>query len=336
MSRNPKHYAQRMLNPFPGVINVVELDDADAVTRDGVEWILYLHGDVEEERLDDGTTALFQTPDLKYGTWSAHEGLKRAPVRSVVDFEEVEQRGQALLDAIRRVAPHAPFSLADRYECWLLENPSCRPLALVDSACQPPADTPPAPAWNPGQASRREFVSARLRNRQDPVPEGGDPVDAARLARAVNTAAGEPALVQWFERLADGRGIALAKSGPPSPLAGRTLSAADFPELMLTTEWADEALTMLAEDFLAWQAPWLLQLQHLGDATRGALERAARRRAHLTAALHHLYPAVVDEREIRAALVEARMRGTQREPAETADSSMSTFYIELGAFTVGN
>lgn len=336
MSQSPRHYAQRMLNPFHGVINVVELDDADAVTRDGVEWILYLQGEAEEERLDDGTVAVFHTPDLKYGTWSAHDGLKRAPVRSVVDFDEVEQRGQELLATIRAVAADAPFRLADNYECWLLEGSTCRPVALVDSACDPPSTNTAATTWNPGQASRREFVSRRLQDARHRATRGTVPDHAERLARAVNDAAGERGLTQWFERLPDGRGVAVADDRLPPSIDRRTLRAADFPELMLATDWADDDLTILAEDFLSWQAPWLLQLQHLRDATRGLLERAARQRAHLTAALHRLYPAVVDEREIRAALVEARMRGTKREPAEPGDASMATFYIELGAFTVGN
>ena len=35
-------YSERILNPFRGVMNVIALDDAEAVTTDGVNWSLYV------------------------------------------------------------------------------------------------------------------------------------------------------------------------------------------------------------------------------------------------------------------------------------------------------
>lgn len=328
-------YGQRMLNPYHGVVNVVEIDGADAVTRDGVKWMLYLQGKREEELLDDGTMDVFHTPDIKFGAWTSHGGLRRAPVRSVIDFEAVQARGMALLEAVRHSAPHGPFALADRFECWLLAADGHRPIALIDSACERPGDTLSLPAWRPGQASHHEFVSPRFTEATDcPLPT--DLTHAARLARAVNRAAGDQPLAQWFARRADGSGAGVADAHLPAGLRARTLEAPCFPELMLTTEWWDDGIRKLAEDFLAWQAPWLLQLQHLCRDTRARLECAARRRARLTASLHHLYPAVVEERQIRAALVEARLTAADTQTAEPGDQSMATFYIEMCAFTVGN
>lgn len=325
-----------MLNPYHGVINVVEIDGADAVTRDGVEWMLYLQADTEEEFLEDGTVARFQTPDMKYGNWSVSGGLKRAPMRSVIDFETIEARGQALLEAVKSTAPSAPFRLGDRFEYWLLDMDSHRPLAMIDSSCQFPRESEAPPAWRPGQASHREFCCARLEGTPATTGFSMDLTHSARLARAVNRAAGDRPIAQWFQRLADGRGIGVLDECLPSSLQQRTLAAKDFPELMLATDWGDPAIRVLAEDFLAWQAPWLLQLQHLSVKTRSALECAARRRAGLTAALHHLYPEIADERQIRAALVEARLRhGTPDRPA-AADDAEPTFYIEMCDFTVGN
>ena len=335
MTRTATCYAQRMLNPYHGVINVVESDSADAVTRDGIEWMLYLQGQAEEERLEDGTVARFQTPDIKYGNWSKTRGLKRAPVRSVVDFDKLEARGQALLEAVKAASPRAPFALRDHFEYWLLEDDSKRPVAMIDSSCGFPEAVEAPPAWRPGQASHREFVSARLEG----APTTGLPLDltpAARLARAVNRAAGRRPVAQWFRRLADGRGVGVLDQHLPSPLRERTLGACEFPELMLATDWKDQAIATLAEDFLAWQAPWLLQLQRLSKRTRSSLERAARQRAGLTASLHHLYPEVVDAKQIRAALVEARLREGEEDHAATRDDAEPTFYIEMCEFTVGN
>lgn len=324
-----------MLNPYHGVINAVEIDGADAVTRNGVEWMLYLQGEREEELLDDGTVEVFQTPDIKFGSWTSHGGLRRAPVRSVVDFQAMDARGMALLDAVRQSASDGPFALVDRYECWLLSASGHHPIAMIDSACEHPVNSRSVSAWRPGQASHHEFLSPRVTpDTECPLPT--DLTHAGRLARAVNRSAGDQPLAQWFERRADGVGTGVADDHLPARIRARTLEAPAFPELMLTTQWPDDDIRILAEDFLAWQAPWLLQLQHLSRDTRTWLERAARRRARLTASLHHLYPVIVDQRQIRAALVEARLKGADTQTAEPDDQSMATFYIEMCAFTVGN
>jgi hypothetical protein len=43
----PQYYSQRMLNPYHGLVQVVEIDGADAVSRDGLTWTLYLQGEQE-------------------------------------------------------------------------------------------------------------------------------------------------------------------------------------------------------------------------------------------------------------------------------------------------
>ncbi|MEN8175983.1 MAG: hypothetical protein ABFS23_09485 [Pseudomonadota bacterium] len=333
-----KKYAQRMLNPYHGIINVVEIEGADAVTRDGVEWMLYLQGAAEEDQLEDGTLNLCPMPDIKYGTWSEATGLKRAPVRSVVDFESVEARGQTLLSAVKSSTPDGPFPLTDCYELWLLESGSRRPIALLESTCESSGDPSCAPSWRPGQASHREFVSRRI---EETMETGDRPAatatgHASLLEQAVNSAAGDPPVAQWFLREPGGSGRAVTGQNLPEASGSRALPREAFPELMLATEWADERVRILAEDFVAWQAPWLLQLQHLGADTRSRLERAARRRALLTASLHHLYPTIMDPKQIRAALVEARLRAHEPATGESEDPAMATFYTEMAAFTVGN
>jgi len=128
-----KIYAQRMLNPFHGVVNVVESQGADAVSRDGVTWNLYVHGD-RESVTENGQQYQVQTPDIRFGTWTDAEGLSRAPVRSVGDYDSIELRGLQLLDGIKRNTAKLPFPLADRWELWLLGAASRLPIALIGSA----------------------------------------------------------------------------------------------------------------------------------------------------------------------------------------------------------
>ena len=73
-------YSERILNPFRGVMNVIALDDAEAVTTDGVNWSLYVRdrfdtADEIPEEFDN-----IDNPHIRFGTWSEAEGLKRAPV----------------------------------------------------------------------------------------------------------------------------------------------------------------------------------------------------------------------------------------------------------------
>ena len=118
----PSCYGVRMLNPYRGVMQVVETDDADAVSCDGVRWTLYVHGERFKAQLDDGHWYDVETPEIKFGTWSAESGLKRSPVRNVVDYEFVDHIGQHLIDTLRIHNATIPFPLRDHYELWLLDS----------------------------------------------------------------------------------------------------------------------------------------------------------------------------------------------------------------------
>ncbi len=73
-------YSQRMLNPFHGVVNVVQVPGADAVSRDGVHWNLYIQGDSEAVACADGSRHQVALPDVKYGSWSAAIPARRPMV----------------------------------------------------------------------------------------------------------------------------------------------------------------------------------------------------------------------------------------------------------------
>ena len=79
----------------------------------------------------------------------------------------------------------------------------------------------------------------------------------------------------------------------------------------------------MVQDFCARRAPLLLMLWNLGPATRSQLQHAARARAVLVQADHRLYPEVVDERAIKAALVESVMRAAA-EPSDACGKSSRT------------
>lgn len=321
-----RRYARRMLNPFHGIASLVETARADAVSRDGLNWTLYIQGERSLERGDDGISRAVQTPDIKYGTWSPKQGLTRAPVRSMADYAQVEQEGAELLQAIEASLTGLPFPLADGYELWLLDGETDLPLALIDSACPlEELSRDREPRWNPGLQARQSFGSPSLAQHTGVAP---GKAHAEVLARVVADASGPRPRAQWFERGGDGSGVGLEGIALPPHLRGRRLNPGCFPELLLAEDWSSPWIKALVADFLAWQSPWLLLLQHLEPATRTRLEGLAAGRAQEIARQYRLYPEVVNPKGLTAALVEVRLRAASATESPRLEEELSPFYLE--------
>ncbi len=274
-------FARRLMAPFQGVLQIIRVGAGEAESSDGVHWVLYAaHPDI---------LAHSGLSEVRFGTWSASAGLRRAMVRGTAAGTLIERIGQPLIGALEAFAQQAPFPLHDRLEYWLVDEASRQPLVLIDSLL-PDEPVPPAePArWLPGQAARAEFAGLA-------ALEGMLRQRAGRRPRAV-----------WFERDDEGGGYDAAR---------RRYPAAHFPRLLLTTEWPDPDQRRLARAFINWWAPALLQLHHLSDLERAELETAAARRAGALARLFRLYPKTLDERLVRAARVQARMQRATASPA---------------------
>jgi len=92
----PTCYAQRLLNPFRGVMNIIEYEGAEAVTTDGLHWDIYVRDTTLVEDLADGHKV--QTSDIRYGSWSEKQGLKRGAIYPSDDFKMLEHRGAILYE----------------------------------------------------------------------------------------------------------------------------------------------------------------------------------------------------------------------------------------------
>ena len=304
IARMPNCYSQRLVNPFRGILSVVENETADAVSSDGVHWALYIQGEIEDVRMSDGSLREVVLPDIKFGDWSAGGGLKRSPVRNVADLERLDAIGTDLLDAVKQAAGHLPFPLRDQDELWLLDDAD-RPLALLEVATdEAKRETPQSLLWRPGEMAKKRFASPHAHDTAHTERSAGQCVEDL-----VNHACGARPRAQWFWRSSDGAGIGQEGVGIDVALVGRSLACSEFPPLLLATAWADATERALLDDFLAWQAPWLLQLQNLDHATRVRLEQQAAQRVDEIAKCHRLYPEILDPNRITAARVEARLRG---------------------------
>lgn len=223
-------------------------------------------------------------------------------------------RGSRVADIVRGV----PFKFRDAFELWLLD-PDGRPLALIHSVRNDSeTDTKPPLDWRAGIAAREHFRSHAIAGLDGPA--------GAYLTQYVNSLAG--GIVQWFRRSDDGSGLGLHTLGGGAHLKGRVLEADAFPPLFIATHGMDAAHTRLVRDYHAWQAPWMLLLDHLDAPTRAALEAAACQQAEAIEKHCRLYPAILDRTALQAARVQAALERSQP-AASRQDEVIPMFYIEL-------
>lgn len=311
-------YAQRLLNPFRGVVHVIRYQSAEAVTTDGIEWDIYVANDA---LLDDlgraGRRALIS--DIRYGHWSLEKGLKRGPLYPSDDFKRLEDIGAVVYEHLLKAHREVPFRFRDPFELWLLDRHD-QPLALLHSVrTDSETDTKPPLDWRAGIAAHEQFRSMAI---ADLTESAG-----AYLTRHVNSLAS--GVVQWFLRSDDGAGLGLHTLKGGDHLRGRVLEADAFPPLYIATGGMDAAHARLVHDYHAWQAPWMLLLPHLDAATRSALEASACQQAELIEKHCRLYPVVINRPALQAARVEAALVRSQPCSRQHADA-IPMFYIELG------
>jgi len=311
-------YAQRLLNPFRGVVHVIRYLSAEAVTTDGIEWDIYVANDALLDGLGRAGRRA-QISDIRYGHWSAETGLKRGPLYPSNDFRRLEEMGAVVYEHLLRMHRTVPFAFRDQFELWLLDRHD-QPLALLHSVCaDSETDTKPPLDWRAGMAAQERFQSAAI--------AGLDESAGEYLTRYVNSLAS--GVAQWFRRSDDGAGLGLHTLRGSDELHGRVLETDAFPPLFIATAGMDAAHARLVHDYHAWQAPWMLLLPQLDAAARGTLEACACRQAELIEKHCRLYPAVVDRAALQAARVEAALvRGLPRKNRQ--DDALPMFYSELG------
>ena len=310
-------YAQRLLNPFRGVVHVIRYQSAEAVTTDGVEWDIYVANDALLDGLGRAGRRA-QISDIRYGHWSLEKGLKRGPLYPSDDFKRLEDMGAEVYRHLLKVHGDVPFVFRDPFELWLLDR-DAQPLALLHSVrTDSETDTKPPLDWRAGIAAQEHFQSSAIADLSESA--------GAYLTRHVNSLAS--GVVQWFRRSDDGAGLGLHTLRGGDSLRGRVLDADAFPPLFVSTAGMDAAHTRLVHDYHAWQAPWMLLLPHLDSATRSALEACACQQAELIEKHCRLYPTVIDRPALQAARVEAALVRSQPR-THKQDEVMPMYYIEL-------
>lgn len=308
-------YAQRLLNPYRGVVHVLRYQSAEAVTTDGIHWDIYVANDELLKGLPRHKK--IQTSDIRYGNWSREQGLKRGSLYPSEDFKRMEAQGALAFEALLKLHERLPFPLRDHLELWLLD-PVGLPLVLLTSVPnESEMEQNPMLHWRAGHVAQEHFTSS---------VESEPHCAADMLTCYIAEQAGTPPVVQWFERQPDGSGIGLTGHNLPVSYQGRDLAREAFPPTLISAGLGDHSQRHLVEDYMVWQAPCLLMLP-LERATRGDLEILARQQPFAVLKYNRLYPEVINEAQINAARVEAALR--RQTPHSVADNSLPPYYIEL-------
>lgn len=286
-----RSYAVRRVNPFLGVLQVIETQAGRAISANGVVW------DIEVLAERSGGWGSLNRNDTqlafyRYGLWSLHDGLVSRPLAPHLESDPLTHKCNHLIACIRERLDHLPFELEDHRELWLFDKDRELPLALLASATADGSLPSPEPRyWS-------SCIGA------DGVPSQRRFPGSAELESQVKQRAGFNIKKHWITRRRDRSGT----------IDGRDeiLPASLFPPFLITEDWPEPAQADLVSQYIQWIAPSLLTLQHLSNAQRQRLEQSLTTQA--VSVEHHcqLYPEIVDQTLIKAARVQCRLQQSAR------------------------
>ena len=281
---NTSTYARRQLNPFAGVLQVVESGVARAFSANGILWRIQTVANRPDHtwRSDAGPAPVQQF--FNWGMWSARRGMQQVTANPILDIGFMSGAAEELVSMLRREIDRLPFELKDHHELWACDRHG-NPLALLDSVITAAEmQQISTHRWCIGAQDEHPYQSPSLATA--PSVAAGTRTHADHLEYQVNQHAHAPA---WFRRNPDGT----------------------LPTTVLSTSWDDPLTAAAVQDYLDWSAPLLLTLPYLPDSLRDRLEHAAMARATLVADLHRVFPTVINAQLIEQARVEARLRRSQ-------------------------
>ncbi len=292
-AKSVRCYAIRRVNPFLGVMQVVEAEQGRALSCNGVVWEILV-------RATQGSTRDGPGPDHKkktyyrFGMWSRDHGLmKRASAPAAdQDYFELASKCETLVEHLREHHDQLPFELEDNLELWLFEQNKQKPIALLYSLIPGTSLPSPEPGyWSAciganGSPGQRRFPQSRA------------------LEAQVSQRAGFNIQKQWITRLPGGDGVVES--------TGSSIPADRFPVFLLEENWADGEEQMRACEYIKWISPSLLTLQHLDKDVRARIENSLNVQA--ISIEHHwrLYPEVIDRKLLKAARVQSKIENSSR------------------------
>ena len=274
-------YSKRLLSPFTGQVQIVETDQARALTLDGNNWELQYRLSLGRGPLADQQQSVKKQNYVRVAIIRP-SGINRMPLPHYLAIDAVEEQVQELAAYLEEVS--VPLPPADMHEYWLLDEADEQPLALIFSCLHAEEMPlfPHRPEWTATPASLMEVARIPEEERYY-VP----PVNY-RLEHLVNERAGRHPSARWIKR--------------------REGQTGNFPSCLVREDWEREEDRRLCQRYIERQAPRLLMLHGLKHEDRLRLEGYARQNALEVERFFPLYPAVADDKLMSAICVEARLR----------------------------
>jgi len=284
-----KTYSQRLLPPYYGQVQIAESERARALTIDGQSWeiqfLLERKGGLNHPNNDgQGTKLSYRRAVTISDSDIRQKNIGSSQITKGLDKKQtIDERILELTDFLADIT--LPFPVADTFEYWLLDAKDQSPLALIFSAKDPEQMNayPSRPEWTALPAAVMPIELT-----EDEKSYSSAPVNY-RFERLVAERASINPKAKWFTRSAN--------------------EEQSFPRYMVREDWHEEEGDKLCQRYLTRQSPRLLMLHGLSQEQRRQLEINARSHALEVERFHPLYPEVVDQVQMNAILVEARLRG---------------------------
>ena len=304
MTEPLRYYSFRQLSPFRGYCHIIESADTQAVTHDGLAWQINVKTNVPTQGWGV-FGAKSQSQAVLFGFWESEHGIKRLPLNPLVNIDQVERSVKPILDNIAVLSKGLPFKPIDDYELWLLDK-QLKPLVLIAAASKAPLTVPKRLRWHATATSDLGFFAPSL---NDGIDVAADQSQESHIYRdAVERLINEEAAPQarWYKRTEAAADIVVNEHGEEMN-AELVLQKTVFPPCLIREKWDEARAVNLVADYIRWQAPLLLQLFGLDNSVRRKLEILARQAPIKVTRYHKLYPEIIDQQQINAALVEAVM-----------------------------
>jgi len=277
-------YSQRLTPPYSGLVQIAESGRARALTMDGKTWeFQHRHHILPTE---NGPGKAYQHR-FSHAMTIDQAGLQEIVSRAPNDYLNLDESLIQLADFIAKA--DFPFPTTDIYEYWLLDYEDETPLAMIFSCSEEEqmSTFPNKTEWTalPAAAMPVELTTDEKDQNELPVNRRVEQMVAERAGQLKSKA-------RWFKRHAGEK--------------------ENFPPLMLSEDWKDEAQAELCQRYLLRQSSRLLMLHGIPDEERKRLEIAARPHVFEVERFYPFYPKIIDQKVMNAALVEARLRKNSR------------------------
>ncbi len=286
-------YAIRRVNPFLGVMQVLETSAGRAISTNGVVWDIEVLVDWEQH------SAQFNSREnafYRYGLWSQEDGLVNRPLAPHLDNDPLTRQCNDLIECIEKNLQNLPFELSDQTELWLFDEKGEQLLALLASVSDEKLLPSPEPRyWSAsigaeGVPSQKRFPETR------------------ELEQQVKKAAGFNIRKHWIRRRPDSSGVMIHSA--------KVIDGSLFPAYLISESWRTEEESERVRDYINWIAPSLLTLQSLSVSQRKRLEDYLHVQAISVEHHWHLYPELVSPDALMAARVQSQLQMLNKKPSD--------------------